>query len=67
MASSSPSVDQTEPWGILKDQVLVQCEKILVEHPENRACKYTIEYLKSEEGKNLSEEGTLCQMVVFSR
>ncbi len=59
MASSSPSVVQTEPWGILKDQVLIDCEKILAEHPENRACKYTIEYLKSDEGKNLSEEGKL--------
>ncbi len=58
-SSASSSINQSESWGILKDKVFEKCEKILVDHPGNRACKYTIEYLKSDEGKNLSEEGKI--------
>ncbi len=59
-SSSSLSVDMTnETLDSLKLELLAKCEEILVEHPGNRCCKYTIEYLDSDEGKNLSNDGTL--------
>lgn len=55
MSTSVENIESTS-WASLKVDVLTKCEKILVENPDNRACKYTIEYLNSDAGKNLSEE-----------
>ena len=38
-------------------QVLSLAESILEEHPGNRCCKYLLDYIDSDEGKNLSNEG----------
>ena len=55
MASSS--VEKIiQPWATLKDEVLKQCEDIIQDNPDNRGCKYTIAYLSTEEGMNLSDE-----------
>lgn len=37
-------------------QVLSLAESILEEHPGNRCCKYLLDYIDSDEGKNLSNE-----------
>ena len=34
-----------------------KCNEILVDNPGNRCAKYAVEYLSSDEGKNLSNEG----------
>jgi creatine kinase len=44
-----------EKASIMAD-IVAKCEDILKDHPENRCCKYVVEYLDSEEGKNLSNE-----------
>lgn len=54
---SSTSVEtKYQPWVTFKDEVLKQCEDILQDNPGNRACKYTVEYLSTDEGMNLSDE-----------
>jgi creatine kinase len=44
-----------EKASVMAD-IVAKCEDILKDHPENRCCKYVVEYLDSEEGKNLSNE-----------
>jgi creatine kinase len=44
-----------EKASVMAD-IVAKCEDILKDHPENRCCKYVVEYLGSEEGKNLSNE-----------
>ena len=41
-------------------EVLSLAKSILEDHPGNRCCKYLLEYLDSDEGKNLSNEGGYC-------
>eukprot|EP00586_Coscinodiscus_wailesii_P011874 CAMPEP_0172518274 /NCGR_PEP_ID=MMETSP1066-20121228/290719_1 /TAXON_ID=671091 /ORGANISM="Coscinodiscus wailesii, Strain CCMP2513" /LENGTH=436 /DNA_ID=CAMNT_0013300625 /DNA_START=142 /DNA_END=1452 /DNA_ORIENTATION=+ len=57
MSSPSFHAEMTpeEKASIMAD-IVSKCEDILKEHPENRCCKYVVEYLGSEEGKNLSNE-----------
>lgn len=40
----------------LKAKILEDCKEILVDNPENRCCKFAIEYLNSDEGKALLDE-----------
>lgn len=57
-SSSSLTLDMTsETLESLKVELLAKCEKILVDNPGNRCCKYVIEFLNSDEGKKLSNEG----------
>ena len=46
----------------IEDQKLFRngIEAVLKENPENRCCKYAIEYLNSDEGKALLIEGKIC-------
>ncbi len=61
-SSSSLSLDMTpETLDNLKEELLIKCKEILVNHPGNRCCKYVVEYLASEEGKSMSNEGELSQ------
>jgi creatine kinase len=57
MSSPSFHAEMTpeEKASIMAD-IVAKCEDILKDHPENRCCKYVVEYLDSEEGKNLSNE-----------
>lgn len=41
----------------LKAKTLSDCKEILVDNPGNRACRFAIEYLNSDEGKALNDEG----------
>ena len=43
-------------------EIVKKCKDILKKYPSNLCCKYTIEYLESEEGKSLSNEGKLIKM-----
>jgi creatine kinase len=47
---------KNQSWVTLKDEVIKQCHDILQDNPGNRACKYTVEYLSTDEGMNLSDE-----------
>lgn len=59
-SSSSLSSDMTpETLEGLKVELKSKCEKILVDNPENRCCKYLIQYLDSEDGKKLSNEDVM--------
>jgi len=49
-----------ETLETLKSMLVSKCLDILKDHPGNRCCKYCIEYIQSEEGKSLSNEGLLC-------
>mmetsp|Transcript_63001 Transcript_63001/g.74522 ORF Transcript_63001/g.74522 Transcript_63001/m.74522 type:complete len:388 (-) Transcript_63001:258-1421(-) len=57
MSSPSFHAEMTpeEKASIMAD-IVSKCEDILKDHPENRCCKYVVEYLGSEEGKKLSNE-----------
>ncbi len=39
------------------DDLILKCKDILKENQKNRCCKYAIEFLSSDETKNLSNEG----------
>lgn len=45
----------------IEDQKLFRngIEAVLKENPENRCCKYALQYLATEEGQSLSDEGLL--------
>lgn len=58
-ASSLTPDMSTETKDLLKAELLTKCEEILVKCPENRSCKYTISYLKSDEGSKLSNEDAI--------
>jgi len=59
-ASSSLSLDMTpEVRDSLLSELLAKCEEVLSENPDNRCCKHAIQYLNSDEGKNMSNEGKL--------
>lgn len=44
-------------WSSLKDEIITKCEENLEKNPNNRGCKYALEYLSSAEGSQLSDEG----------
>jgi hypothetical protein len=44
-------------WVLLREEIFEQCEEILRDYPGNRGCKYAKQYLETEEGKSLSDEG----------
>ena len=58
-ASSSNLSNDMSPETLdgLKSELLTKCEEILEKNPDNRCCKYVIQYLDTEEGKSLSNEG----------
>jgi creatine kinase len=57
MSSPSFHAEMTpEEKATIMADIVAKCEDILKDHPENRCCKYVVEYLGSEEGKNLSNE-----------
>jgi len=58
-ASSLTPEMTSETLESLKVELLTKCEKILVDHPDNRCCKYVIEFLNSDEGKKLSNEDAM--------
>lgn len=58
-ASSLTPEMTSETLESLKVELLTKCEKILVDHPGNRCCKYVIEFLNSDEGKKLSNEDAM--------
>ena len=47
----------TDMKDALALEIIKKCADILKENPGNRCCKYTIEYLSSDAGKALSNEG----------
>ena len=59
-SSSLVSLDMSkDTLDGLKTELLAKCEDILSKNSENRCCKYVIDYLNTDEGKNLSNEGQL--------
>ena len=48
-------VDQS--WSSLKEEIVNKCKENLEKNPNNRGCKYAVEYLASAEGSQLSDEG----------
>lgn len=67
MCFEKKEVDQ--PWSSLKDEIVNKCKENLEKNPNNRGCKYAVEYLASPEGSQLSDEGTfhvLIQRMVSS-
>jgi creatine kinase len=46
-----------KPWALLRKEISEQCKEILKDYPGNRGCKYAKQYLETEEGKSLSDEG----------
>ena len=54
LLNESLSPDQRET---LVEALLKKCEEILVENPDNRCCKYVLEFMKDGKGKTLSDEG----------
>jgi len=57
MSSPSFHAEMTpEEKATIMADIVAKCEDILKDHPENRCCKYVVEYLGSDEGKSLSNE-----------
>ena len=46
-----------ETKGLIIAEIVKKCNEILIDNPGNRCAKYAAEYLSSEEGKSLSNEG----------
>jgi hypothetical protein len=40
-----------------KKEVVTKCEEIVKQNPNNLSCKYAIEYLQSDEVKEMTDEG----------
>jgi len=59
-SSSLVSLDMSkDTLDGLKAELLAKCEDILSKNSENRCCKYVIDYLNTDEGKNLSNEDAI--------
>lgn len=59
-SSSLVSLDMSkDTLDGLKTELLAKCEDILSKNSENRCCKYVIDYLNTDEGKNLSNEDAI--------
>eukprot|EP00957_Ditylum_brightwellii_P103320 7874299-Ditylum_brightwellii.AAC.1 len=43
----------------LLSELLAKCKEVLSENPNNRCCKHAIQYLNSDEGKNMSNEDAM--------
>mmetsp|Transcript_16271 Transcript_16271/g.19276 ORF Transcript_16271/g.19276 Transcript_16271/m.19276 type:complete len:418 (+) Transcript_16271:118-1371(+) len=41
---------------VSRECIIARCEVVLKENPENRCCKYVLQYLATEEGKTLKDE-----------
>lgn len=55
-----PSGDKNiKPWALLQEDISKRCKEILEVFPGNRACKYALHFLETEEGKNLSDKGEI--------
>ena len=61
-ASASSLVPDMTPEvrDSLKAELLAKCESVLAENPENRCCKYAVQFLGTEEGGGMSNEGEFC-------
>jgi len=43
----------------LMSELVIKCGEILNKNPDNRCCKYVMDYLSTAEGKSLSKEGKI--------
>jgi hypothetical protein len=60
IATTNVSVDMDlETKQEFIQDLIVECDKVLAENPENRCAKYCKEYLGSKEGQDLDAKGTL--------
>lgn len=47
---------------VCQECIIAKCKDVLKENPENRCCKYVLQYLATEEGKTLKDEGSLLHL-----
>ncbi len=57
-AHLSVEMDIDTKQQFIKD-VIAECKNILAENPGNRCVKYCLDYLNSDEGKNLDSKGEI--------
>ena len=60
MGSSASTLSENMSHEVresLLTELLEKCEEILAKNPDNRCCKYVLEYFKNGEGKAMSNKG----------
>jgi hypothetical protein len=45
------------------EQLIAKCREISEQNPNNRACKFALQYLDSEHAKSLSNEGETLYLI----